>query len=125
LQQEKQTSKNAVKFVLETLNSVSSNIPFGSILGGVLQPLLAVTVRIEVSLPSFIISVGCHLYPANFRKCRRAFATGCVHTGYHSDLGIGQAERRPGERSQAVCKTSSHAVPHLTSAENCVPSRRI
>ncbi|KAJ7835353.1 hypothetical protein B0H14DRAFT_2796630 [Mycena olivaceomarginata] len=47
LQQEKQTSKNAVKFVLETLNSVSSNIPFGSILGGVLQPLLAVTVRIE------------------------------------------------------------------------------
>ncbi|KAJ6477759.1 hypothetical protein C8R45DRAFT_1216630 [Mycena sanguinolenta] len=47
LQQEKQTAKNAVKFVLETLNSISNKIPFGSILGSVLQPLLAVTVGIE------------------------------------------------------------------------------
>ncbi|KAJ6580358.1 hypothetical protein DFH09DRAFT_1309685 [Mycena vulgaris] len=44
------TAKNVLKVALKTLSSVSSNIPFGSILSSVINPLLDITDRIEVTL---------------------------------------------------------------------------
>jgi hypothetical protein len=40
--------RNALKFALKTLSSISSSIPFGSVLSGVIDPLLDVADRIEV-----------------------------------------------------------------------------
>ncbi|KAJ7254486.1 hypothetical protein C8J57DRAFT_1347039 [Mycena rebaudengoi] len=41
------TGRNALKFALNTLSSVSSNIPFGSVLSSVIDPLLDIADRIE------------------------------------------------------------------------------
>ncbi|KAJ7133974.1 hypothetical protein C8R43DRAFT_1022106 [Mycena crocata] len=41
------TAREVLKFSLKTLSSVSSNIPFGSILSGVIDPLLDIADRIE------------------------------------------------------------------------------
>ncbi|KAJ7023672.1 hypothetical protein C8F04DRAFT_1401529 [Mycena alexandri] len=41
------TGRNVLKFALSTLSSVSSNIPFGSVLSSVINPLLDIVNRIE------------------------------------------------------------------------------
>ncbi|KAF7377894.1 hypothetical protein MSAN_00213100 [Mycena sanguinolenta] len=41
------TGRNVLKFSLKTLSSVSSNIPFGSVLSSVIDPLLDIVGRIE------------------------------------------------------------------------------
>ncbi|KAJ7776512.1 hypothetical protein DFH07DRAFT_766708 [Mycena maculata] len=41
------TGRNVLKFALKTLSSVSSNIPFGSVLSSVIDPLLDIADRIE------------------------------------------------------------------------------
>ncbi|KAJ7147224.1 hypothetical protein C8R46DRAFT_1359763 [Mycena filopes] len=41
------TARNVLIFALTTLSSVSSNIPFGGILSAVIDPLLAITKRID------------------------------------------------------------------------------
>ncbi|KAJ7935946.1 hypothetical protein B0H13DRAFT_2261989, partial [Mycena leptocephala] len=47
---EPHTAQNALIFALETLSSVSRNIPgFGSVLSSVIDPLLAITARVEES----------------------------------------------------------------------------
>ncbi|KAF7362679.1 hypothetical protein MVEN_00617200 [Mycena venus] len=43
------TGRNALRFALETLSTVSSNIPFGSVLSGVIDPLLNIADRIELT----------------------------------------------------------------------------
>ncbi|KAJ7809176.1 hypothetical protein B0H14DRAFT_2867494 [Mycena olivaceomarginata] len=43
------TGRNALKFALKTLSSISSNIPFGSVLSGVIDPLLDIADRIELT----------------------------------------------------------------------------
>ncbi|KAJ7750751.1 hypothetical protein B0H14DRAFT_2981778, partial [Mycena olivaceomarginata] len=45
------TGRNALKFALKTLSSISSNIPFGSVLSGVIDPLLDIADRIELLSP--------------------------------------------------------------------------
>ncbi|KAJ6610769.1 hypothetical protein B0H10DRAFT_2058953 [Mycena sp. CBHHK59/15] len=40
-------ARNMLKFALKTLSSVSSNIPFGSMLSSIIDPLLDITDRIE------------------------------------------------------------------------------
>jgi hypothetical protein len=58
---EPHTAQNALIFALETLSSVSRNIPgFGSVLSSVIDPLLAITARVEVRLVAFIIVLGTH-----------------------------------------------------------------
>jgi hypothetical protein len=42
------TGRNALKFALKTLSSISSNIPFGLVLSGVIDPLLDIADCIEV-----------------------------------------------------------------------------
>jgi hypothetical protein len=42
------TGRNILTLTLRTLSSVSSNIPFGSILSSAIDPLLDITERIEV-----------------------------------------------------------------------------
>ncbi|KAF8164280.1 hypothetical protein K438DRAFT_1775603 [Mycena galopus ATCC 62051] len=41
------TGRNVLKFAMSTLSSVSSNIPFGSVLSSVIDPLLDIVNRIE------------------------------------------------------------------------------
>ncbi|KAJ7131566.1 hypothetical protein C8R43DRAFT_957062 [Mycena crocata] len=41
------TARNVLKFSLQTLSKISSNIPFGEILGSVIDPLLEIADRIE------------------------------------------------------------------------------
>ncbi|KAJ6482962.1 hypothetical protein C8R47DRAFT_1133389 [Mycena vitilis] len=43
----RRTAGNVLKFSLQTLGQVSANIPFGGVLSGVINPLLAITERIE------------------------------------------------------------------------------
>ncbi|KAF7356376.1 hypothetical protein MVEN_00970000 [Mycena venus] len=42
-----QTASNALQFALQTLGSISSSIPFGTALGGIIGPLLEIAGRIE------------------------------------------------------------------------------
>jgi hypothetical protein len=48
------TGRNVLKFALSTLSSVSSNIPFGSVLSSVIDPLLNIINRIEVRVVTVI-----------------------------------------------------------------------
>jgi hypothetical protein len=44
-----QTASNVLYFALRTLSSISSHIPLGGVLSGIIEPLLDITGRIQVS----------------------------------------------------------------------------
>jgi hypothetical protein len=59
------TGRNILKFALKTLSTISSNIPFGSVLSSVIDPLLDIVNRIEVSRIRLIAQLILTRIPAN------------------------------------------------------------
>jgi transcriptional regulator len=66
------TGRNALKFALKTLSSVSSNIPFGSVLSSVIDPLFDIADRIEVRMIAVITQLISICIPANIGQRTRS-----------------------------------------------------
>jgi hypothetical protein len=59
------TASNALEFALRTLSGITSGIPLGGALRGIINPLLEITGRIEVSLVGIIPRSQFHTFASS------------------------------------------------------------